>query len=238
MRRVSILLAAVLIVAQATALDDALPGVPISQEHHHHLVIENGFVKAYEVEVAPHESTLMHQHLHDYVYVVLGDAQFTNAVAGKPEVKVQQPDLAVNYSPGPFAHVATNNADTPFRNITIELLHPQGEVKKFYPSITAALASSTNQSSAPVTVLESSEMRVVAVALTARSTWTAPVDDRSRLIVLLDKIHNSSGVRERNSPFPVGMLTWVPAGKNWSIINQAIGFEKLMVLEFKTPVGK
>src|SRR5512140_2019531 len=140
MRRLAILLWAAMIVCHALALDDTLPGVPISQEQHHHLVLENSFVKAYEVEVPPHESTLMHRHLHDYVYVVLGDAEFTNAVAGKPEVKLKQPDLAVNFSPGPFAHVASNNAETPFRNITIELLHPQGEVKKFYPSIRAALA--------------------------------------------------------------------------------------------------
>ena len=54
--------------------------VPISQEHHHHLIIENSYLKAYEVEVPAHESTLLHQHDYDYVYVVLDGAQVTNKV--------------------------------------------------------------------------------------------------------------------------------------------------------------
>src|SRR4051812_1386760 len=190
--------AAVLVVSSyAPAADDALRGVPIAQEHHHHLVLENSFVKAYEVELAPHEATLMHQHLHDYVYIVFGDDDITNAVAGKPEVKLKQPDLAVNYSPGPFAHVAANNADTPFRNITIELLHPQGEVKKFYPSVRAALdtGATDDKTGRQATVLETSDLWVVAVAVAPKSSWSAPRDDRSRMVVLIDKIHDTSGAK-------------------------------------------
>jgi hypothetical protein len=240
-RHSTVIVAAVLVAAcYASAVDDALPGVPISQEHHHHLVLENSFVKAYEVEVAPHESTLMHQHLHDYVYIVLGDAEFTNAVAGKAEVRVKQPDLAVNFSPGPFAHVAVNNADTPFRNITIELLHPQGEVKKSYPSIRAALdtGAADDKTGRQATVLETDDVRVVAVAVAPKSSWSPPRDDRNRLVVRIDKIHDTSGLKEKNSPFPGGMLAWVPAGKGWSMSNTAVGIDKLMVLEFKGPAGK
>ena len=212
-----------------------LPGVPISQEHHHHLVLENSYVKAYEVEVAPHESTLMHQHLHDYVYVVFGDAEFTNAAAGKPEVKVKAPDLTVNFSPGPFAHVAVNNSHNPFRNITIELLHPQGEVKKFYPTLVAALSGTPNgeRKLEPTTVLETQEVRVQAVGIAPKSTWAAPVDGHTRLMVITGKIFDTSGKKEANSPFAAGMLVWVPAGKQWSTSNDAMGIEKLMVLEFK-----
>src|ERR1700731_353578 len=54
--------------------------VPISEEHHHHLVLENPFIRAYEVEVPPHESTLFHRHDQDYIYIVFGDADITNAV--------------------------------------------------------------------------------------------------------------------------------------------------------------
>lgn len=213
----------------------SLPGVPLSQEHHHHLVLENSFVKAYEVEVAPHESTLMHQHLHDYVYVVFGDDQITNAVAGKPEVSLKQPDLSVNFSPGPFAHIARNDADTPFRNITIELLHPQGEVKKFYPTLVAALPGTPKDEGKlePVTVLETQEVRVQAVGVAAKSTWISPIDFHNRLVVITGKIFDTSGKKEKKSPFPAGMLVWVPAGKVCAISNQALGIENLMVLEFK-----
>ena len=176
MRRLSTIFAAAVlfVTCSAPAVDDALPGVPISQEHHHHLVLENSYVKAYEVELAPHEATLMHQHLHDYVYVVFGDDDITNAVAGKPEVKLKQPDLSVNFSPGPFAHVATNNGETPFRNITIELLHRQGEVKKFYPSIRAALDTAVAVADAVVQLSELSRRRRTNCLFTYLTSWRRP----------------------------------------------------------------
>lgn len=75
----------------------------------------------------------------------MGDADLTNAVAGKPEAKIKLPDLTVNFSRRPFAHIAANNGDTTFRNITIELLYPQGEMKKFYPSINEALSAAATR---------------------------------------------------------------------------------------------
>ena len=61
----------------------ALPGVPIAQEPHHHLVFQNSFVNVYEIEVEPGEATLMHQHYRDNLFVVFGDSDLTNTVAGK-----------------------------------------------------------------------------------------------------------------------------------------------------------
>ena len=51
-----------------------VPGEP-----HHHLKIENTYVRAYYVEVPPHEETQLHQHDHDYVFVTLGDTDVINA---------------------------------------------------------------------------------------------------------------------------------------------------------------
>ena len=239
MRRLSTAVLAAALVMSCHATDDALPGVPISQERHHHLVLENSFVKAYEVEVAPHESTLMHQHLYDYVYIIFGEDDITNAVAGKPEVKVQQPDLAVNFSPGPFAHVATNNSDAPFRNITIELLHRQGEVKKFHPTVRAALDTGVgdDKTARQATVLQTDDVQVVAVAVAPKSSWSPPRDDHSRLVVRIDNIQNT-GTKEKNAPFPAGMLAWVPAGKSWTVSNTGAGIDKLLVLEFKDTAGR
>jgi len=53
---------------------------------------------------------------------------------------------------------------------------------------------------------------------------------------MIDKIHNTSGPKEHNSPFPAGMLAWVPAGKSWRVTNPSAQPMKLMVLEFKDSV--
>ena len=99
-----------------------VPGEP-----HHHLKIENEYVRVYYVEAPPHESTLLHRHDHDYIYVSLGPSDVVNAILNKPEIHLQLKDGETHFTRGGFAHVARNLADTSFRNITIELLKPQGE---------------------------------------------------------------------------------------------------------------
>ncbi len=101
--------------------------VPIPKEPHHHLVLENNYVRVFRVSVPAHEATLLHQHDVPYVFVSLGPAEVINAVAGKPEARIVMTDGQVGYSPGHFAHIARNESDAPFNNVTIELLKPQGE---------------------------------------------------------------------------------------------------------------
>ena len=101
-----------------------VPGEP-----HHHLKIENEYVRVYYVEVPPHEDTQLHQHDHDYIYVSLGPSEVINAILNKPEIHLQLKDGETHFTRGGFAHVARNLANTPFRNITIELLNPQVEAR-------------------------------------------------------------------------------------------------------------
>jgi hypothetical protein len=101
--------------------------VPVANEPHHHLVFENSYVRVFRVSVPAHDATLLHQHDLPYVYVSLGPADVINAVAGKPEARLVMTDGQVGYSRGGFAHVARTDAGSPFDNVTVELLHPQGE---------------------------------------------------------------------------------------------------------------
>jgi len=215
--------------------------VPISQEHHHHLIIENSYLKAYEVEVPAHESTLLHQHDYDYVYVVLGGAQVTNTVVGKPQVQMYLPDTTVNFAKGPFAHVAGNVGDTPFRNVTISLLHKQSEAKIYYPSVDAALSPAAQASPTQsndmmgvnqVLILETDEVRVFGIRVEPSRVWSS-TETHARFVVLLDKMKDTTGPREKKAPmFPAGMLKWIPGGERW-VFNNDTQFEKrFVVLDF------
>src|SRR6266571_4313561 len=75
-----------------TLFGQSVSEVEITAEPHHHLALENQYVRVFEVDVPPHESTLKLQD---------GETRFT---------------------PGNFAHIARNLASTPFRNVTIEFL--------------------------------------------------------------------------------------------------------------------
>lgn len=99
--------------------------VEITAEPHHHLALENEYVRVFQVEAPPHQATLMHRHRHDYLFVTLGDADVSNEVEGKPPVEVKFKDGETRFAPGNFAHIARNLADTPFRNVTIELLQDE-----------------------------------------------------------------------------------------------------------------
>jgi hypothetical protein len=214
--------------------------VPISKEHHHHLIIENSYVKAYEVELPPHESTLLHEHDFDYAYVVLGAADVTNAVEGKPEVKLHLPNGAVNFSRGPFAHIARNDGDAPFLNVTIELLQPQGDqtahefatMDETFDTI-PALGGKTEFQTATAEILETQATKGWVVWVAPDFSWSAPHDGKSRLIVLVDKIRIKSRKREKKAPaFPPNMLVWVDANESWSFRNDERENTKVLVLEF------
>jgi quercetin dioxygenase-like cupin family protein len=130
LRRFTLFAITIGLAALFSASTQAQEPVPLAHgnvpgEPHHHLKIENEYVRAYYVEVPPHESTQLHQHDHDYIYVSLGPADVVSAVLNEPEVHLQLKDGETHFTRGGFAHVARNLADTPFRNITIELLHPQ-----------------------------------------------------------------------------------------------------------------
>src|SRR2546426_11303211 len=96
--------------------------VKIPAEPHHHLALENQYVRVFKVDAPPHESTLMHRHRHDYVFVTLGASEVSNEVEGKPAAMLKLQDGETRFTPGNFAHIARNLASTPFRNVTIEFL--------------------------------------------------------------------------------------------------------------------
>ena len=111
-----------LLLAATNGVSAEAPAVELTAEPSHHLALENERVRVFQVAVAPHTSTLLHRHGHDYLFVTLGDARFMNEVPGKAPVEVKLADGETRFSPGDFAHTAKNLADRPFRNVTIELL--------------------------------------------------------------------------------------------------------------------
>lgn len=195
-----------------------LPGEP-----HHHLELENSYVRAYSVEVAAHDSTLLHQHDHDYIYVSLGPADVINAVRGKPELHQMLKDGELHFLRGGFAHVARNLSDAPFRNITIEFLHAQGEVRNLCEKIIEAPLGECQKfnggtvSSEPW--FETDELRVDFAQLGPKANFggTARIDN---LLVALDQAE-----LEVDSPgkpavrLVSGDVLWLPGGTAQSFIN-------------------
>jgi quercetin dioxygenase-like cupin family protein len=113
-----------LLAAQAST-----PEVEITAEPHHHLTLENKYIRVFNVDVPPHTDTLMHWHRRDYIYVTLGPTEVVNAVKDKPPVTIKLEDGQTNFTPGGFAHIARNLSDQHFRNVTIEIVADEASRK-------------------------------------------------------------------------------------------------------------
>lgn len=96
--------------------------VPIEQEPRHHLVIENEFVRAFAVEIAPRDRTLCHLHPHDYLLYVVGDGDIVSAARDEEPKKLSYRDGECELLEAGMVHVVENLGDTAFRNVVVELL--------------------------------------------------------------------------------------------------------------------
>lgn len=218
--------------------------VAISDEHHHHLVLANPFIQAYEVEVPPHEATLLHRHDQDYIYIVFGETDITNAVEGKPELKAHLADTTVNFAKGPFAHVARVDGNNVFRNITVQLLQPQGELKTYYPSVMAALDAADKdpnniharrvRGATEVAILETDATRALAVSVKPGAAWTAANSQHTFLVVWIDRWRERIHAGKPNAEiFPIQMEMWFAPSDDTSIRNTMPTPMNMFILEFK-----
>jgi hypothetical protein len=144
----------------------------VAKEPHHHLVVENPYVRAFRFSLPTGDSTLLHLHGQPYVAITLGSIEFTNAVSGKPEAHGKLSDGQVTYSRGGFAHAVRADSGAPFNNVTIELLHPQGEphnlCEKIVPGDLGQCDLSAAASDAPIStrpLFETNEIRVDSVTV-------------------------------------------------------------------------
>jgi len=212
--------------------------VPISKEPHHHLVLENDYVRVFRVSLPAHDATLLHQHDVPYLYVSLGPADVINAVQGRPEARIVMADGQLGYSPGHFAHIARTDAGSPFNNVTVELLHPQGEPRNICEKIIegpvkncGSSGSSTVPADSPLRafvratgpkqLFETEEIFVSSHAAPARIeqhySESAPL--AARLLVVEDNSELRLDLAgEPSKSLHSGEVLWLEAGKKWTIV--------------------
>jgi hypothetical protein len=225
--------------------------VPIPQEPHHHLVLENDYVRVFRVTVPAHESTLLHQHDVPYLYVSLGPADVINAVQGKPEAHLVMADGQLGYSPGHFAHVARNDSDLPFNNVTIELLKLQGEPRNICEKIVEGPVKecSSDFSKLPANsplialaqamrrrgLLETDEMRVTSFSFDLKQNYSESGLQSPQLLVVEDNSElQVQWLGEPAKSLHAGETLWLEAGKKWTIVTPGPNkVTRFLMIKFK-----
>jgi quercetin dioxygenase-like cupin family protein len=190
--------------------------VEITAEPHHHPTLENSYVRVFKVEVGPHDSTLMHWHRHDYLFVTIGASELENDVAGKAPVTLKLQDGEVRFTPGNFAHIARNLALTPLRNVTIELKN-NSAAKWNEDRGLAVLQKGTQHVLFVKDGARVSDIELQPAGVLPKHTHSGP-----HLVIAvtdLDLRNAPAGKRAENVQLKAGDVAWVPKGVTHSLTN-------------------
>jgi hypothetical protein len=99
--------------------------LPLEAEPHHHLALKNEYVKVYQVQVAPGDAVKLHRHDTDAISLSLSESLVTVHFPGKPDVQQKLTNGQIRLQARGYVHSTSVEGDTPFRNVTVELLMPQ-----------------------------------------------------------------------------------------------------------------
>jgi quercetin dioxygenase-like cupin family protein len=224
-----------LVLAILTVAAPTTSEVEITAEQHHHLALENQSVRVFQVEVAPHDATLMHIHRHDYVYVTLGAADLSNEVKGKPPVEVKLQDGETRFTAGNFAHIAHNLADTPFRNVTVELLQDEAAHKTPPPAWDEDRGLHVFTGGTQHIMFVQDGVRVSEIDLQPGATVPSHHHTGPHLVVAVTDLDIRSDV-EGKGPMPghlkSGDVKWLPGGYTHTLTNTGKQEAKFVTVEF------
>jgi quercetin dioxygenase-like cupin family protein len=96
----------------------------ISQDVGTRLLFENDRVRVWDLRLAPGESTGLHRHSTDFLYVVIGDGTlqtiFPDGTREPPRV-MRDGEVRFRDVADETVHEAINVGDGPWRNIVVEL---------------------------------------------------------------------------------------------------------------------
>ncbi len=102
--------------------------VPAEQEPFHSPIFRNERVLAIEVEIPPHQTTQVHQHVHQHLSVSLTDGTLSVTATGQPPVQeIRRRGEARMGSP--VAHSVRNDGDRAYRATVVDFFARQGEAK-------------------------------------------------------------------------------------------------------------
>ena len=224
-----VIFSALVLVAQTT------PEVEITAEPHHHFVLENESVRVFNLEVAAHESTQVHRHRHDYIYVVRGAADVENAVLGKPPSELKLADGETRFLAGGFAHAARNLAATPFRNVTIELLQDEQARNSPPPPWDEERGLRVLDRGTQDILFVKDGVRVSEIELQPGGMIPTHHHHGPHLLVAVTDLEVRSDV-EGQGPMPghfkAGAVKWLPGGYTHTLTNVGTKPAKFVTLEF------
>jgi hypothetical protein len=223
----------------AFAQDPAV--ITMDQEPHHHLVLQNDYVKVFSVEVSPGDSIVLHRHDQDTVAIAIGDQLVTVGIPGKPDVHSKNADAQVRLQRSGYVHSTRVDGDTPYHTVAVELLQPEtnfhnvcGEVLVGQPLNCSASAKEDSSGFSSETLLESGETEVRLVRVHPHQAVSPANFPFAAVIVALDPATIPSGSPKRKGRFlQAGEFVWLESRHGRPYLNQ--GDKDARFIEIRFP---
>ena len=105
----------------------AVAQMPVRQEPRHRMVLENEYIRLFDVHIAPGDTTFYHTHAQPSVVVIISKSVIGTQVLGKPPTTggLVTPGITSfkDYGNHPLSHRVWNESPGTFHVMDIELLH-------------------------------------------------------------------------------------------------------------------
>jgi hypothetical protein len=230
----------------ATA-DQAPPIIPLASEPHHHLALHNEYVNVYRVEVAPHESVLLHRHDFDAISVMISSAEVTVLTPGKPDEHRKLVDGQVRLQARGYVHSTSIDGENTYRNVTVELLQPQQAGRNLCSAVMAnqplncpgPQASTPNETDVTQPQYETDQTSVTLIHVLAHKSVAIGDPQHSELVVALDSDvtageKGSSAGKSLHS----GDFVWLAQGKASKVFKNSGEKEaRIILFTLKSPTA-
>jgi hypothetical protein len=208
--------AAIFVLSATAVLAQDSAVITMDLEPHHHLAMQNDYVKVFNVEVSPDDSIVLHKHNQDTVAIAIGDQLVTVGVPEKPDVQSKNADGQVRLQRSGYVHSTHVDGDKPYHTIAVELLQPQtnfhnvcGEVLAGQPlNCTDSEKKDTPEYSSEI-LLASGETTVHLVRVHPKKAISADAFPYAAVIVALDPATIPSGSPKRKGrSLQAGQFLW------------------------------
>jgi hypothetical protein len=207
-----------LLVALFQSLPHDTP-VPLKDEPHHHLLLENQSVRVFRLTLQPNEATLRHRHNGLFISVALRPATVANEVRGRQPIITNFSEGEVHSSRGAVNITERNNSAEPIDILVIEPTTPSAD-----PTAAPPLPELHLHSAAIGDLLSSNGIRGYVVRLAADGDIERRREEHGSLIVALDDLDLQDEAGEPNSReirMKTGDVLWVPPGTTHATRNMA-----------------
>ncbi len=212
--------------------------VDITDESHHHLLLENEKVRVFAVDIPSYQSVPMTRHDHNFLVITLADSEIASWAEGQAGVityQYKQNDIRFFFG-GP-ARALRNDTPNAYHSLTIEFLDPKVTTLGYEPKDkrweygSSAMLPPADPAKAFTDTMDLGEAKVKDVQLMPDDAYPEPEKAVDELLIPLTDIELKQGTerirKDQDEPL------WIPAGRKTKLVNDATVPARMVVVELQ-----